>query len=185
LLYNNSMKLYRANIADNCFLVILVASLFLVACARDNKPAAVGSATGLSAEKLTTPEEEVTRPSAEINATTVTNGEHMELRVKELHIGTGFDLATRKIEGETDKLPPTTVKLWCYSIITGASNETFVRHVYYCKGRQVADVKLDVKYPIFSTWSSKTILPEWKGAWKIKVIDFDGCVIGEKGFTLE
>jgi|GEM_PF-5006421 len=169
----------------NCFPVILVASLFLAACSGDNKPAAAGQDSGLSAAKLSPPEKEVTSPNTEINATTVISGELMELKVKELHVGTGFDLSTRKIEGETDKLPPNTVKLWCYSIITGASNETFIRHVYYCKGRQVADVKLDVKYPIFSTWSSKTIFPEWKGAWKIKVIDYDGRVIGEKSFILE
>ncbi len=165
--------------------LLLVASIFLASCSGNNKPAAGSPDAGLSAANLSTPEKAASRPNTEVNATTVISGELMELKVKELHVGTGFDLSTRKIAGESDKLPPATVKLWCYTIITGASSETFIRHVYYCKGRQVADVKLDVKYPVFSTWSSKTILTEGKGAWKIKVIDFDGRVIGEKSFILE
>ncbi len=163
------------------FPALLVGTVILAACAGDNKSPAPGSS---NASKQALPSEK-NLPNTEINATTVISGDLMELKVKELHVGTGFDISTRKIEGEADRLPSACGKLWCYTIITGASNETFIRHVYYFKGRQVGDVKLDVKFPVFSTFSSKTVLPEWKGEWKVKVIDFDGRVIGEKTFTLD
>ncbi len=167
------------------FPVLLAGTLLLAACSGDNKPAPSGNLPALLPAQPSTAEKEKNRPNTEINATTVISGELLELKVKEIHIGTGFDITTRKIAGEGERLTATAGKLWCYTIITGASRETFIRHVYYYKGRQIADVKLDVKFPVFSTWSSKTVLPEWKGDWNLKVIDFDGRVIGEKNFIVE
>ena len=167
------------------FPVVLAATLILAACAADNKPAAPGAPPAASPATASKQDNSDHRPNTEINATTVISGDLMELKVKELHIGSGFDMSTRKIEGEEARLPSTIGTLWCYTIITGASTETFIRHVYYYKGRQVADVKLEVKYPVFSTWSSKTVNPELKGEWKVKVIDYDGRVLAEKEFALK
>ena len=68
-------------------------------------------------------------------------------------------------------------KVWLWCRIEGAPDSTFVKHVYYYKGEQMAEVELPVNSPSWRTWSSKTILPNWVGDWEVKIVNADGNVL--------
>lgn len=74
------------------------------------------------------------------------------------------------------------VYLWCK--VMGAADTTFVKHVWFYKGKEMAAVELPVKSPSWRTWSSKTILPEWTGNWEVKMLDAAGEVLKAVSFTV-
>jgi hypothetical protein len=47
----------------------------------------------------------------------------------------------------------------------------------------MAEVKFDVKGPRWRVSSSKNLLPEWLGEWKVSVIDGQGRVLVTDSFT--
>lgn len=76
-------------------------------------------------------------------------------------------------------------KLYCYSLVLGAEEETVVHHVWYWNEEKMADVPLVVRSPRFRTYSSKNILPEWKGAWRVELVGPDGEIISTAAFNVE
>jgi hypothetical protein len=48
----------------------------------------------------------------------------------------------------------------------------------------MARVSLRVAGPNWRTWSSKTILPEWTGEWRVDVVGPDGTVLRSVDFTV-
>ncbi len=80
-------------------------------------------------------------------------------------------------------IPATTGKLYCFTRITGGSNDKVV-HVWRYEGTEMARVELSVRSANWRTWSSKTILPEWKGAWSVDVLDTSGAKLTTIPFTL-
>lgn len=103
----------------------------------------------------------------------------------ELKIGSGFDLEKKEITGESDKFLSDVDKIWCWSFVKGAKTETYVTHEWWFNKKRLAEIKLDVKYPLHRTWSRKTIYSEWAGDWVVKVIDANGNVLAEKAFKIE
>jgi hypothetical protein len=101
----------------------------------------------------------------------------------EIKLGTG--IKDKEIEGEATSFSANVDKVWCWTLIKGAKKETYVTHEWYYGDKKMAEVKLDVKYPSHRTWSRKTILKEWTGNWKVKVIDEKGNVLGVKEFKIE
>jgi DUF2914 family protein len=75
-------------------------------------------------------------------------------------------------------------KVWLWCKIEGAADSTYVKHVYYYKGEQVAEVELPVNSPSWRTWSSKTILPNWVGDWEVKIVDAGGNVLKAMPFKI-
>ncbi|RMH43608.1 MAG: DUF2914 domain-containing protein, partial [Gammaproteobacteria bacterium] len=58
-------------------------------------------------------------------------------------------------------------------------------HVWYWQDREMARVDLPVRSSNWRTWSSKRILPEWTGPWRVVVEDAAGKVVAEKVFRVE
>jgi len=75
-------------------------------------------------------------------------------------------------------------KLYCFTKIVGAEGETEVTHVWWYKEKEMARVTLPVRSASWRTNSSKNILPEWSGAWKVQVLDESGQEVGVIPFTL-
>jgi len=75
-------------------------------------------------------------------------------------------------------------KIWLWCKIEGAADSTYVKHVYYYKGEQVAEVELPVNSPSWRTWSSKAILPNWVGDWEVKIVDAGGNVLKAMPFKI-
>lgn len=75
-------------------------------------------------------------------------------------------------------------QLYCFTRIVGAEADTSVTHVWYYGDQEMARVTLPVRSSYWRTWSSKNILPEWTGAWRVEILDEDGALIETAAFTL-
>ena len=74
------------------------------------------------------------------------------------------------------------VYLWCK--VTGALEETTIKHVWYYKGVEKATVELSVRSISWRTYSSKNIPEYWAGNWEVKILDADGNELASVTFTV-
>lgn len=58
-------------------------------------------------------------------------------------------------------------------------------HRWEYDGKVVAEVEFNVKGPRWRVWSSKSLVPEWTGDWKVSVINGAGEVISEKNLSYD
>ena len=65
-------------------------------------------------------------------------------------------------------------QLYCFVHIIGATEDTWVTHVWYHEDQELARVRLPVRSSSWRTWSSKQIFSQWKGAWRVEVLNADG-----------
>jgi len=93
----------------------------------------------------------------------------------EARLGTG--VKEREIIGEAYSFPSSIRKVYCWTLVAGAEEPTEITHVWYYGEKKMAEVKLSIKSPRYRTWSSKTILPEWIGDWKVEVVDAMGNLL--------
>lgn len=84
-----------------------------------------------------------------------------------------------------DQFPATVGRLYCFSRVTGAGEDATVTHRWYYGDREMAEVELPVRSADWRTWSSKTLLPQWKGAWNVDIVDASGTVLKSIQFSLE
>jgi hypothetical protein len=73
--------------------------------------------------------------------------------------------------------------LYCWSKITGSSDETTVTHVWLHEGEVLAQVPLPVRSSYWRTWSVKKLYG-MAGNWEVKVIDATGNTLGRVSFTV-
>lgn len=76
-------------------------------------------------------------------------------------------------------------KLFCFTRIIGAKENTQVSHVWYYQDDEMARVTLSVGSADWRTYSSKRFLPQWSGEWKVVVLDAEQNVISSIPFRLE
>ena len=84
-----------------------------------------------------------------------------------------------------NRFPKTVRGLYCFSEIRGAEEPTTISHLWYYKGKMMADVTLSVNYKRTRTWSSKNIQSDWIGEWKVYVVSSHGNVLASTQFTIE
>jgi hypothetical protein len=106
-----------------------------------------------------------------------------EITVAKAVICTGVQ--DRAPVGEGTLFPSTVGKIYCYSLILLPEGETTIHHIWYWEDNRMADVPLTVRAPRFRTYSSKQILPQWKGAWRVELTGPDGKVLATTAFTIE
>jgi hypothetical protein len=58
-----------------------------------------------------------------------------------------------------------------------------VKHRWSRGDESLAEVEFNVAGPRWRVWSSKNLMPEWAGEWKVEVIDGEGNVVSEKSFS--
>jgi len=78
-----------------------------------------------------------------------------------------------------------TGKLFCFTEIAAEEYPTEVTHIWIYEKNIEAEIKLPVKSPKWRTYSSKAILPEWKGNWKIEVYSKEGKLIDSIDFRID
>ncbi|HHI02591.1 MAG TPA: DUF2914 domain-containing protein [candidate division Zixibacteria bacterium] len=93
----------------------------------------------------------------------------------ETELCTGVD--ERMPVGMADQFPSDVGKVCLWSKVLGCTDETFIKHVWYYRGDEMATVELPVRSSSWRTYSYKTIPPEWSGDWVVKVVDADGNVL--------
>ncbi len=76
-------------------------------------------------------------------------------------------------------------QLYCYTKLSGAGDTTSIAHVWYYKGDEMARIELSVKGKTWRTWSSKRILEEWTGKWKVDVVSAKGNILESKEFEIK
>lgn len=76
-------------------------------------------------------------------------------------------------------------KLYCFTRVVGADQNTKVTHVWYYQENEMARVDLAVKSADWRTYSSKRFLPQWVGQWHVRVLDESGQEIASIPFVLE
>ena len=105
------------------------------------------------------------------------------LTVSQAGIGTAME--NRTPQGVAETFSSDVERLYAFSKITGISEDTIVRHLWFYGDRMMAEIRLSVKPPAWRTYSSKQILPSWTGAWRIEITDEDGKVLKTLPFTVE
>jgi len=58
-------------------------------------------------------------------------------------------------------------------------------HRWEYDGKVVAEVEFNVKGPRWRVWSSKSLVPQWTGDWKVSVVNGAGEVISEKNLSYD
>jgi len=85
---------------------------------------------------------------------------------------------------EIESYPAQNGKLYCFTKIVGVEGQSQVTHVWLYQDKEMARVTLPVRSAVWRTNSSKNIIPEWTGEWKVQVLDESGLEIGVIPFTL-
>ena len=76
-------------------------------------------------------------------------------------------------------------QLYCFTKFSGGSDTTSVSHVWYYKGEQMAKVDLAIRGKTWRTWSSKRIVEDWDGSWKVDIVSEAGNVLKSKAFEVK
>jgi hypothetical protein len=76
-------------------------------------------------------------------------------------------------------------KLYCYTKLKSQTDTSEVSHVWFYQDKEMTKVDLTMKARTWRTWSAKTIVPEWKGDWRVEVRDPADNVISSISFKLK
>lgn len=76
-------------------------------------------------------------------------------------------------------------KLYAFTKITGAQEETSIKHLWFHGDQLMVEVELPVRSSSWRTYSSKTIMPDMTGEWKVDVTARDGTVLTSMTFTIK
>ena len=66
--------------------------------------------------------------------------------------------------------PSTIGKLYCFTHLTEIPSEGTIYHIWYHGAKEMAKVELSISLPQWRTYSSKIILPNWKGSWRVEIV---------------
>ena len=114
----------------------------------------------------------------------ITHSEEIQdLKVSESAIATGVENLTHL--GESDSFSSSVGKLYAFSKITGATEDTSIKHLWYYGDTLMAEVPLEVKSISWRTYSSKKIIRTWTGQWRVDITTDDGTVLDTLNFTIE
>ncbi len=102
--------------------------------------------------------------------------------VSQLVIATGVE--NREPTGVGQQFPSDVGTLYAYMVVEGDFPEAQLTQVWMHGTDEIARVPLTVKGPRWRTWSSKTIRPDWTGAWTVKVVDADGNTLQSAAFSI-
>ena len=76
-------------------------------------------------------------------------------------------------------------KLYCFTEVKSGTDTSKISHVWFYKDKEMAKIDLPVKAKSWHTWSAKTIMPAWKGNWKVEVQDLNGNVVSTISFRIK
>ena len=106
-----------------------------------------------------------------------------ELTVEEMQFCTAIE--ERQPAGVDTAFTSTVERVYCFTKINGASDTTTIAHVWYYNNEEMAKVELTIKGKTWRTWSSKKIMEDWQGNWKVDVINANGDVLKSGEFIIK
>lgn len=80
--------------------------------------------------------------------------------------------------------PDSVGRVFCFTRILTEKAPTVISHVWYYNDTQMAIVDLPVKSSSWRTWSSKCVIRDWTGVWRVDVISSNGSVICSDEFMI-
>ena len=95
------------------------------------------------------------------------------------------DVVDRTCENANTRFSASTDRLYCFTRIMGAQDDTYVTHVWYFGDMERARVKLAVRSPNWRTFSSKKIQFHEIGAWHVDVLGPDDQVLMTIPFEMQ
>lgn len=107
----------------------------------------------------------------------------MNMEVVEMEICTAVQ--DRVPVGSDTVFLKTVEQLYCYTKISGGSEQSKIWHIWYYNDQEMARVELNVRADVWRTWSSKKIAEEWVGDWRVDVINETGDVLKSKAFKIK
>ena len=120
---------------------------------------------------------------AEESATLPVEAVQPVIAVKEGVIATTVE--NRLPHGVGTQFSATVGMLYCFTTLSGTGEDTSISHTWYYQDKKMAEVVLPVRSILWRTWSSKKIMPEWKGDWKVVITAEDGNLLTTIPFTIE
>ena len=105
---------------------------------------------------------------------------HAEGSVARAIVTTG--VADREPVNDLERVLAGNEKVLFFTELRGMEGQT-VKHRWSHGGEALAEVEFNVGGPRWRVWSSKNLMPEWAGEWKVEVLDGEGNVVSEKGFS--
>jgi hypothetical protein len=75
-------------------------------------------------------------------------------------------------------------RLYCYSNFPQVARQEQVTHRWFFRDREVAQFKLVIQPPRWSSYSSLKISAERKGPWRVEVIGEEGALLGVARFSV-
>jgi len=75
-------------------------------------------------------------------------------------------------------------RVFCYTKLSSTEDYTSISHVWYYNDTQMAIVDLPVNAKTWRTWSSKRIVKDWAGVWRVDVISSTGNIICSDEFVI-
>ena len=106
-----------------------------------------------------------------------------QLSVEESAIA--LDVIDRMPVGSDSSFVASVGLVYCWTRVAGAEGEVAIHHVWFHGDQEMADIELRIGGSPWRTWSSKAIVPEWTGAWRVEVRDSAGNVIETIRFTVQ
>ena len=103
--------------------------------------------------------------------------------VGEAAIGTAVE--DRVLVGQGFQFDSAVGRLYAFTRIVGAPSETQVSHRWYYGEQLMAEVSLPVRGANWRTWSTKSVMPQWVGNWRVDVVAEDGSVLDSLNFSLQ
>jgi hypothetical protein len=80
--------------------------------------------------------------------------------------------------------PDSIERVYCYTKLSSTQDQTLISHVWYYNDTQMAIVDLAVNASPWRTWSSKRIVKDWTGTWRVDVVSASGKIICSEKFVV-
>ncbi len=103
--------------------------------------------------------------------------------VSEAAVGTAVE--DRVLVGQGFQFDSAVGKLYAFTRIVGAPDETQVSHRWYYGDQLMAEVSLPVRGTNWRTWSTKSVMPEWVGNWRVDVVSEGGDILDSLNFSIQ
>jgi len=116
-------------------------------------------------------------------ALNMVSAQEAALKVSEMEFCTGVQ-DREPVNPDTTFLS-TVENVYCFTQITGATEPATIKHVWYYNGEEKTSVELNIGGDSWRTWSSKRILEDWTGKWRVDVVSASGEILMSKGFTVK
>ena len=75
-------------------------------------------------------------------------------------------------------------KIYCFTKVKADKTPTYIYHVWYKNDKKVFEVKLNIRYTTYRTWSFKRISDNDIGNWRVELLDKNKDKIAEVKFKV-